>query len=142
MSTRRGRRRGAKAPPRRDVNYRQLRHPFEPARIWSDDQVQAIHEAALTVLQELGIKVLLPEAREILAKGGAVIRDEDMVFFGRDMVEAALASAPKSFALCGAVAARDLQMELGCLAVQPGAGAPHATDLVRGRRPGSLQDFT
>ncbi|NRB36457.1 MAG: trimethylamine methyltransferase family protein, partial [Rhodobacteraceae bacterium] len=91
---------------------------------------------------ELGIKVLLPEAREILAKGGAVIRDEDMVFFGRDMVDAALASAPKSFALCGAVAARDLQMELGCLAVQPGAGAPHATDLVRGRRPGSLQDFT
>jgi trimethylamine--corrinoid protein Co-methyltransferase len=32
-------------------------------------------------------------------------------------------------------------LELGALAFQPGAGAPHATDLRRGRRPGSASDF-
>ena len=141
-ASRRGRRRGAAPPAMRDVNYRQLRHPFEPARIWSDDQVQAIHDAALCVLEDLGIRVLLPEAREILAKAGAIVRDDDMVFFGRDMVESALSTAPKSFVLRAGAPDRDIVMELGALAIQPGAGAPHATDLVRGRRPGTIRDFT
>lgn len=32
-------------------------------------------------------------------------------------------------------------MQLGTLMFHAGSGAPHATDLVRGRRPGSLEDF-
>ena len=32
---------------------------------------------------------------------------------------------------------RDVLLELGTLVFQPGAGAPHATDLERGRRPGT-----
>ena len=33
-------------------------NPFEPPRIYSDDQVAAIHEAALTMLENQGMKVL------------------------------------------------------------------------------------
>ncbi|MEM6388181.1 MAG: trimethylamine methyltransferase family protein, partial [Pseudomonadota bacterium] len=36
---------------------------------------------------------------------------------------------------------RDVLLELGSLVFQPGAGAPHATDLTRGRRAGSEKDF-
>jgi len=57
------------------------------------------------------------------------------------MVEAALASAPKSITGRAGVREKDLVFELGRLAFQAGAGAPHATDLERGRRPGSAQDF-
>ena len=57
------------------------------------------------------------------------------------MVEAALASAPKSFVCRAGAPHRDILMELGTLTFQPGAGAPHATDLKRGRRPGSARDF-
>lgn len=135
--TRRGR---DKSPVVRDVNYRQLRNPFPPMEVFSADEIASMHETALRTLEELGMKVLLPEARAIYAKGGARV-EGDMVYIGRDMVEAALASAPKSFACRAGAPHRDILMELGTLTFQPGAGAPHATDLKRGRRPGSARDF-
>ena len=66
--------------------------------MFSQDRVEAIHQAALDVLQNLGIKVLLPEAIELFAKHGAAVSG-DMLRIGSDMVEAALASAPQSFSL-------------------------------------------
>ena len=58
----------------------------------------AIHQAALDVLQDLGIKVLLPEAVELFEKHGAAASG-DMLRIGSDMVDAALSSAPQSFTL-------------------------------------------
>ncbi len=125
---------------KRVVNYHALRNPFPPVPIWSDDRIAAIHEAALTVLEDLGLKILLPEARELFAKAGAEVEDGDMVFIGRDLVQAALASAPKSFPIRGGTRGRDLTFEPGTLAFQSGAGAPNVTDTARGRRPGALAD--
>ncbi|MCT8161118.1 trimethylamine methyltransferase family protein [Pseudoruegeria sp. SHC-113] len=138
-----GRRARAEAPPpKREVNYRNLRNPFPPMALFSQDRVVAIHEAALEVLERLGVKVLLPEARALFKAGGArIAADGEMVHIGREMVEAALASAPRSIPCRAGARHRDLVLEPGALVFQPGAGAPHATDLKRGRRPGSGQDF-
>ncbi len=137
------RRRGASRPKsERKVDYRTLRNPFAPATVFSEDRVRAIHEAALEVLENLGIRVLLDEAHDLLKAGGArVDESSNLIRLGRDMVEAALASAPRSIPLHAGTKSRDIVLELGNLVFQPGAGAPHATDLVRGRRPGSLRDF-
>ena len=139
---RKGKRRGSAVdqPPLRDVNYRNLRNPFPPMDVFSADCIAAMHEASLRALEELGMKVLLPEAVEIFRKAGARI-DGQMVYIGRDIIEAALASAPKSITGRAGAPHRDLLFELGTLVFQPGAGAPHATDLERGRRPGSARDF-
>ena len=99
-----------------------------------------MHQTALRALEELGIKVLLPAARAIFAKAGARV-DDEMVYIGRDLVAAAIESAPKSFLCKAGTPERDFQMELGALTFQPGAGAPNCTDLVRGRRAGSGEDF-
>ncbi|UWQ90967.1 trimethylamine methyltransferase family protein [Rhodobacteraceae bacterium M382] len=144
MSRRRGRDRAreAAASPQRKVDYRNLKNPFPPMNAFTEDRIEALHEASMTVLEELGIKVLLPEARKLFRAGGARVDEtSEMVFIGRDMVEAALATAPKAIQLRAGARHRDLELKLGNLAFQPGAGAPHATDLVRGRRPGSLRDF-
>ncbi|WP_170761524.1 trimethylamine methyltransferase family protein [Ruegeria lacuscaerulensis] len=139
---RRGRRAEAAPPANRDVNYRQLRNPFPLMEVFPADQIAEMHETALRTLQELGVKVLLPEARRIFAQGGArVDEDREMVFIGRDMVEAAVASAPKSIDCRAGARQRDFTLELGSLVFQPGAGAPNATDLERGRRPASGQDY-
>ncbi|MDD9922482.1 MAG: trimethylamine methyltransferase family protein [Boseongicola sp.] len=136
------RRRGSSSStPKRVVNYRNLRNPFPPMKVFSDDRIEAIHEAALTVLEDLGIRVLLPEAKDIFVSGGGVQKPNDMIHIGREMVEAALASAPRSILAKGAVSDRDVLLEPGSMVFQPGAGAPHATDLVRGRRPGTASDF-
>ncbi len=138
---RRGRANAQAAPKGRDVNFRQLRNPFPIMSVFSDDEAANMHAAALEMLETLGMKVLLPEARGILKSGGARVEDE-MVYLGRDMIEAALATAPKSIHCRAGAAHRDVTLELGTIAFQPGAGAPHATDLKRGRRPGSGSDFT
>lgn len=143
-----GGRRRRQRPPRgetatkREVNYRQLKNPFPPMNVFSDDEIESMHEAALTVLEDLAIKVLLPEARGLYRAGGAIVdEDTQMVRIGREMVEAAMASAPPSIEVRGGTRQRDLVLELGTLAFQPGAGCPHATDRLRGRRPGTDADF-
>ncbi|MBE1283831.1 MAG: trimethylamine methyltransferase [Rhodobacteraceae bacterium] len=144
MTRRRGRDRAREAAqaPQRKVDYRNLKNPFPPMNAFSDDRIEAVHESSLRVLEELGIKVLLPAARKLFLAGGAKVDEaNEMVFIGREMVEAALATAPKQIQLRAGSRDRDLVLELGSLVFQPGAGAPHATDLVRGRRPGSLRDF-
>jgi len=136
-----GRRRGAAAAaPARQVDYHNLRNPFPPAPAFPDDRVAAIHDAALQVLEELGIKILLPEARQLFAQAGARVED-DMVFIGRDIVEATLATAPRSFTLRAGTRKHDILLELGRVIFLPGGGAPNVSDLIGGRRPGSLQDF-
>ncbi|MEL6565499.1 MAG: trimethylamine methyltransferase family protein [Pseudomonadota bacterium] len=137
---RRRRGRGAPPAPKREVNYRNLRNPFPPMDVFPPDRIAAMHEAALDVLERLGIKVLLPEARAAFKAAGARV-EGDMVYIGREIVAAALATAPKSFPLIAGDPSRSLVMELGSMVFQPGAGCPHATDLERGRRPGSEQDF-
>lgn len=140
---RRGQRAAASQAPARQPNYSQLKNPFPPMRAFSDDHIAAMHEAALGILESNGIKVLLPQAREIFKAAGArVIDDTEMVYLGRDIVTAALHTAPKSIHMSAPNPARDLTLELGTLAFQPGAGAPHATDRIKGRRPGTASDFS
>jgi len=138
--TRRRKRGEAPAPPARTVNYRQLRNPFPPMNVFSDDEIAAMHDTSLRTLEELGVRVLLPEAVALFERAGARV-EGDMVYLGRDIVAAAIETAPKSILARGAVPERDVLLELGSLNFQPGAGAPHATDLERGRRPGSASDF-
>ena len=142
---RRGRTRGADGggvPPSRGVDYWNLRNPFPPVPVFSEDRVEAIHLTALRVLQELGVKVLLPDARARFAAAGALVDEQSqMVRIGADIVEAALASAPRSIRVRGGSPVRDLLLEPGRLTVIGGAGAPHATDLDRGRRPATIRDF-
>ena len=115
--TRKGRRRRAAeaATPVRKTDYRNLRNPFPRMKLFSDDEVQAIHEAALETLETLGMKILLPEAREIYAKAGCKVGDDEMVYIGRDIVAAALDTAPSSFTLKTGNPERDVLYEPGAL---------------------------
>ena len=132
---------GEAAAPARQPNYRQLRHPFEPQRIFSNDELNAIHDTALRVLEELGIKVLLPEAREIFERGGARLGDDDMVYIGRDIIEEALKTAPSSIRLRAINPAREQIYENDSMLFMAGAGCPNTNDFERGRRAGDLEAY-
>ena len=145
MAEGRSRRRGAHnrpEPATRAVDYRRLRNPFPVMELFPAEHVADMHAAALRLLREEGIRVLLPEARRLYASGGALVDEAaQMVRIGGDMVEAALATAPRSITCRAGARDRDLVLEPGTLAFQAGAGAPNATDLERGRRPGSARDY-
>ena len=63
--------------------------------VFSADEIANMPDTALRTLEELGLKVLHPNAFD-LRKSGARVENSEMVYIGRDMVEAALLSAPKS----------------------------------------------
>ncbi|MEO1579518.1 MAG: trimethylamine methyltransferase family protein [Pseudomonadota bacterium] len=141
---RRGRRKGSRPDAgggQRVVDYRNLHNPFPPVPVFSDDRVAAMHDTALRVLEELGIKVLHPEARKIFVAAGSREGADQMIYVGRDIVVAALSQAPRRITSRAGARERDLVLELGRLSIQPGAGAPHATDRIWGRRPGTDADF-
>src|ERR1700688_1644866 len=55
----------------RTRSYRHLRNPFVPLKVFSDDQVSAIHDTALVMLETQGMKVLSPDARNLCPIAGA-----------------------------------------------------------------------
>ncbi len=61
-------------------------------------QIDRLHEATATVLERTGIKVTHAGALEILASNGARV-ENDRVRIPRDMLEAAIASAPSRIVL-------------------------------------------
>ena len=96
-SARRGRRRPGNAEVShavfdRTLPYRHLRNPFTPMKVFSDDQVGAMHEAALSLLETQGMKVLSADARVRYANAGALVDETtQMVRLDRGLVSAALA---------------------------------------------------
>ena len=119
-----------------------LKNPFPQMSLFSDDYIETMHQKALYILEEMGIKVLLPEARKIFKSAGARCDDStEMVYVGRELVQQALSTAPKAIQLIGGSPNRNIELKLGNMVFQPGAGAPYATDNLRGRRPGSEKDF-
>jgi len=142
---RRARSADAPAPPppeKRSLRYRSLENPFPPIEILSADQVAHLHAAALTVLEQDGIRVLLPEARDVFRTAGAEVDEETMmVRFAPELVEQSLAFAPPSFELVGRAPERTVTLGGRHLATVPVSSPPAVSDLDGGKRSGNLADF-
>jgi trimethylamine--corrinoid protein Co-methyltransferase len=125
----------------RKVNYRNLKNPLIRQPAFSEDRLEAIHQTALRVINELGIKVLNEEARNIFRNGGATVDEStQMVTIDTELVTAALDSAPSEFTLHGSVPEADVILGGDNIAFVCVGGAPHISDLDRGKRPGTLED--
>jgi len=125
----------------RKVNYRRLKNPLLRQTAFSEDRLEAIHDTALRVIEELGIKVLNDEARDIFRQAGASVDEtSQMVKIGRELVAAALESAPSEFTLHGRTPEFDVRLGGDNIAFVSVGGAPHVSDLDRGKRPSTLED--
>ena len=122
--------------------WRDVRNPYAPLEVLSVDQVEAIHEASLRILGELGIELMSSDARALLrARGAEVDESTGTVRLSRELVEQALATAPAQFTLTPRNP--DHAVTLGGNHVVFGlvAGPPNVHDCVRGRRPGNYRDY-
>ncbi|MFN0115202.1 MAG: trimethylamine methyltransferase family protein [Paracoccaceae bacterium] len=120
--------------------FGQVERRYDPIRVISDDQVAAIHEAALTVLARQGMRVLHAPARALFAAAGATV-DDLIVRFDPGMFPPLLATAPKSFTLEARNPARNLRVG-GRYCVYSAVGGPaYVMDNDRGRRDGSFAEM-
>jgi trimethylamine---corrinoid protein Co-methyltransferase len=133
---------GAADGVERSARYRHLVNPFEPARIFSADQVESIHLAALGMLENKGMRVLSQRGRAALAAAGAQVDESSMmVRLERGLVAKALTTVPAEVELVARNPLRSSRVGGRHVVFAPVAGPPSVHDLRRGKRTGSLEDF-
>lgn len=141
-SRRRETHRAAVEPVVRSTRYRNLVNPFEPVRIFSDDQVESIHLAALELLETQGMRVLSPRGRVALATAGASVDEStQMVRLDRGMVTKALTTVPPDVDLVARNPMRNCRVGGRHVVFAPVAGPPSVSDLQRGKLTGSIEHF-
>ncbi len=109
----------------------------------SEQDVQRIHQAALTVLERTGVEIVESECRQILHRAGArVDKSRNRVFIPRGMVEAALKTANRDVVLYSKDGRFDLHLRGKRVHLGTGGAAIHIIDLDSGDvRPTRLQDL-
>jgi trimethylamine---corrinoid protein Co-methyltransferase len=120
--------------------YGQSRLRYRPTEVVSADELEMIHEASLTILERIGMDVLSEPARLVFAAAGATVEGE-RVRIGRDIVAAAMSSAPAEFTLYATNPAHSLQIGGNWVAFGSVASAPNVFDRDRGRRIGNRTDY-
>lgn len=79
-------------------------------RVLSDDQIWEIKRAAFDILQKTGAKILHKEARQMLKKAGAIVKD-DVVKIPEYVVQECIQSTPKGITIFDRNKNRALEVE-------------------------------
>ncbi len=134
--------RGAKPRGLPQKPFRQPKRRFPPMRIVSDDELEAIHQTSLTILEEIGMDFLNEDARALLKQAGAnVDPGSQRVRFDRAMIEQAIETCPAEFVLHARNPAHHINFGGDWVAFPQMASAPNCSDTDKGRRPGNQEDF-
>ena len=140
-----GRRSGRKSTGRPAAVQRPwalTQNPYRPIEVLSADQVEQIHQASLTILEEIGIAFLLPEALDILQSAGAEVNHtSQMVRFDRALVEQHLKNAPSQYKLHARNADHNVVFGGNHINFATVGSAPNVSDLDGGRRTGNFKDY-
>jgi trimethylamine---corrinoid protein Co-methyltransferase len=107
--------------------------------VLTEEQIDLVHERAMSVLEEIGTDVRHPQALELLAGLGQKI-DGERVRWDREFVMEMVAKAPLAFTLQGRNPERAVRIGDGGPVLTPVGGSPFCSDLERGRRDGTYAD--
>ncbi|MEM9205195.1 MAG: trimethylamine methyltransferase family protein [Pseudomonadota bacterium] len=109
--------------------------PTEPL---TEEGVQAVHDGAMRILEEIGIQFLHPDAVDILRRAGCTV-DEDgvTVRMGRDFVMEMIAKAPTEFTVTPRNPDRELTIGGKHMIFQSVASPPNYSNLDEGRKVGT-----
>ena len=122
--------------------WRDVRSPFPPLGVLSGDELEHVHEASLTVLEDLGMEVLGEHARRLYRKAGADVDDSAMrVRFDRGLIAEQVARAPREFTLHARVPERSVTLGGNRIVTSAVSSPPFCSDLDGGRRAGNFEDF-
>ena len=111
--------------------------PTEPL---TEEGVHAIHDAAMTILEDIGIEFLNEEAKDYLRKAGCTVED-DNVRMGRDFVTEMIAKAPEQFDITPRNPDRKITIGGNHMVFGNVSSPPNAMNLDRGRWVGDFAAF-
>ena len=147
MAERRGRSGGRAGNARRasksvieQLSFKQPVNIDRPTEPLDEEGVQAVHNGAMRILEEIGIEFMNPEALDILKKGGATVNGEN-VRMGRDMVMELISNAPSEFTLTPRNPAKSVTVGGKHMAFVNVSSPPNMWDMERGKRAGDFEGF-
>jgi len=112
--------------------------PTEPL---PPEGVEAVHNAAMEVLETIGIEFLNDEALDYLRKAGCKVQDQN-VKMDRDWVMEMIALAPSQFDITPRNPDRKITIGGKNMVFVNVSSPPNAMDLDRGHRVGDMESFT
>ena len=107
---------------------------------FSEQEVRRIHETCLRLLETVGVDFSFEPAIEVLKKAGCKVEGQ-RVFFPPKLVEAQVAKAPAQYTLQARNSEKSVVIGGEHIAFIPCYGPPFVTDLDRGRRASTLEDY-
>lgn len=122
--------------------FAEVRNPFKPMELISQDQIEVIHHTSLKILRDIGLKLDSDVALNLLAAIGADIDyDERHVRFDPGLVEEMLANIPSEFTIHARNPEKTVHVGGNSLTFATVSGPSFVSDLDRGRRAGTLEDM-
>ena len=115
----------------------------KPVEILSREDKTAIHEAALEVMETVGIRIHSRSARDALRNAGALVDEATAVVkFPRHVTDSLMASVPEEIVLAGREKEYDLPMDgRHCYYTTDGCGISVWEQETQSRRLAVLQDI-
>ena len=132
-----GNKRGS-GPAISQMPWRQIKNTDRPTEPLTEEGVEAIHNGAMRILEEIGIEFLNDEGREILRKAGCAV-DGANVRMGRDFVMEMVGRAPSTFTLTPRNPDRQLTIGGNTLLFGNVSSPPNYWDLETGKVPGTRE---
>ncbi|MFU0503040.1 trimethylamine methyltransferase family protein [Pseudaminobacter sp. NGMCC 1.201702] len=121
---------------------RRVRNPYPPMALLSDDQIEAIHQASMHILENFGIEVMNPRALALFENAGAKVNHAaQTVWLDRGLVAEALKTTLSAYALTPRNPERKIHLGGDTVNFTLVAGPPNVHDMERGRRAGNHRDY-
>ena len=117
------------------------RNRFAPIAALEPEQVELIHDASMTILEQLGIEVMGQQALDLFKAAGADVDANGIVRMDRALVMQCISTAPAQFTLMPRNSANALQVGSNVINFGLTSGPPNVHDCVNGRRIGNFADY-
>ena len=122
--------------------WQRLVNPYRPIEVLTDEDINAIHEASMDILENSGVEFLSERALTILENAGATInRDNNLVRMDRGLVLESISNAPSQFTLHAHNPQRYVVIGDNHICFDSVGGPAYVSDLDQGRRSGNFNDF-
>ena len=144
MSRKRNRQRRSRneAPAWLKKPFQQLVNPIVPTEWCSPQQLEKIDDAAMRILENVGVDFMDDEALRLWEKAGAKVdHKKEHVWLDRGLVRELVSKAPAQFTWHARNPKRNLVRGGNHINFSPNSGMPYVSDLKGGRRVSTLADF-
>lgn len=121
---------------------RQLRNPYAPIRVMSEESIELIHDGSMKILERIGLQIVNDQARALMLAHGATTDDKTCYLkMERDMVMEKISTIPATFTLHARNSQCNSVYGDNHINFAPVSSAPNCSDLDSGRRTRNFEDF-